>query len=379
MDSRAVTAAVLIIGPGSVHGPCTVSDEKVCAAIDAIDDDYTLLDERPVGVDALWASIITEAAGDSAQGLTLVVPGWWSDTRVGRIQRAAGQHRGEQVVVCRHDAYRTPPGCILEIAPDFVLCRSAGGPVSVTPRLGDVAAEAARSVTVGGPVLIDAPVGVAGAAALAATIAGHLGGCGREVRIVDDPTLAAEVAARQESAVAVSPRRRGTVWALPMGALLTVGVLLGAGRTVAPPGESPTTLITEGRVTVRIPADWQVQRITSGAGSARIQAFPHGGEIPAILLTQSSAAPDPATTAAVLKAALEIQAPGVFTDFRQDDDRAGRTVLSYNEIRDGRAISWAVFVDGRTRIAIGCQQSRPGAETIRAHCDEAIRSAHASR
>ncbi|MGB5149884.1 MAG: type VII secretion-associated protein [Mycobacterium sp.] len=375
-----MTTAVLIIGPGSVHGPCTVSDEKICAAIDAIDDDYTLLDERPVGVDALWASIITEAAGDSAQGLTLVVPGWWSDARVGRIRRAADEQRGEQVVVRRHDAYRTQPGCILEIAPDFVLCRIAGGPVSVTPRLGDVAevAEvAAHSVTVGGPVLIDAPVGVAGAADLAAAVAGHLGGCGRDVRIVDDPTLAAEVAAQQESAV--SPRRRGAVWALPMGALLTVGVVLGAGRTVVPPGGSPTTLITEGRVTVRIPADWQVQRITSGAGSARIQAFPQGGEIPAILLTQSPAAPDPATTATVLKAALEIQDPGVFTDFREDDDRAGRTVLSYNEIRDGRTISWAVFVDGRTRIAIGCQQPRPGAETIRAHCDEAIRSAYASR
>jgi type VII secretion-associated protein (TIGR03931 family) len=375
-----MTAAVVIIGPGSVHGPNAVSDQTVRAAIDAIDDEHALIDERPVGVDALWAAILAEVAGDCAQRPILVVPGWWSETRVARIRRAADQHREGHVVACRHDAYRTQSGCILEIAQEFVLCRTAGIPVSVTPRLGElteVAGSAAHSVTAGGPVLIDAPAGIAGAADLAAAIAGQLRGRGRDARLVDDRLIAAEFAVQQESVAAAPPRRRTTAWALPMGALLAVGVLLAAGRTVFAPDES-TALITEGRVTMRIPADWTVQRVTSGAGSARIQVFPRGDEVSAILLTQSPAAPDPATTATLLKAALELQAPGVFTDFREDDGRPGRIVLSYNEIREGRVIGWAVFVDGRTRIAIGCQQPRPGAETIRTHCDEAIRSAHAS-
>lgn len=375
-----MTAAVVIVGPRSVHGPNLVNDEKVCAAIDAIDDEYTLLDERAVGVDALWASIITEAAGGPTQGLILVVPGWWSEARVGRIRRAAGEQHVEPVVVYRHDAHRTQAGCILEIAPEFVLCRISGGPVAATPRLGEmtaVTAAAAHSATVGGRVLIDAPAGDAGTADLAAAIASQLRARGREVRVVDDPMLAAEFVVQQQAVVGVPTRRRRTVRALSAGAVLAVGVLLGAERTVAPTGES-TMLITEGRVTMRIPADWMLRRITSGAGSARIQAFPPDREVSAILLTQSPAAPDPAATAGVLRAALDLQAPGVFADFREEDRRGGRTVFSYTEIREGREIGWAVFVDGRTRIAIGCQQPRPGTETIRAHCDEAIRSAHAS-
>lgn len=380
MDSRTVTGVLLIVGPGSVHGPNPLCHETVSAAIDAIDEQYVLLDERPVGVDALWASIVAEAAGDPAQGLILVVPGWWSDARVDRIRRAADEHGGEPVVVRRHQAHRTRPGCILEIAPEFVLCRVAGSPVSVTPRLGEmtmVAVAAAQSVTASGPVLIDAPVGVAGVADLAAAIAGQLRGRGRDVRVVDDPTLAAEYAVEPPPVAAVPARHRRPVLALSVGALLSVGVLLGAGHTVESPVES-TMLITEGRVSMRIPADWMLQRVTTGTGSPRIQAFPPGGGVSAILLTQSPAGPDPAAIAIVLKAALEQQVPGVFADFREDGDRGGRTVLSYNEIREGREIGWAVFVDGRTRIAIGCQQSRPGRAAIRAHCDEAIRSAHES-
>ncbi|MGK2866507.1 MAG: type VII secretion-associated protein [Mycobacterium sp.] len=379
MDTRAVTAVVLVIGPGWVSGPNPVPEEKICAAIEAIDDEHVLVDEHPVRVDELWAAVIAEAAGNSVPGLVLVLPGWWCDARVSRIHRAAIPHCRQAEVRRRFEVYRSPVGCFLEIAPEFVLCRIAGRPVAATPRLGEmtvVAEAAAHTVTGSAPVLIDAPAGVAGAADLACAIADHLRRRGRETRIVDDTVLAGEVADHPRSDV--RPPRHRTAWALSMGAVLALGALLGAARTVTP-ADTPTTLITEGRVTMQIPAGWAVQRITAGAGSARVQVFPPADGSSAILLTQSPAGPDLADTATMLRAALELEPPGVFTAFRDDDHRGGRAVVSYTEIRESREIDWSVFIDGPVRIAVGCQQPTPGADTIREHCDVAVRSAHASR
>lgn len=376
-----MTVTVLVVGPGTVSGPNPVPDELICAAIDAIDDEYTLLRERPIGVDELWASIITRAVGDTVPGLLLVCPGWWSDTRVARIRAAAGPHR-DPAVLRRHEVLGSTAGCRLEIAPDFVLCRMAGRPAAATPRLGEpteVVAALVRGVPSGAPVLIDAPVGVPGAAELAAMIAGRLRGDGHTVEVVDDRAVAAaglDQSGADRAAPAATARRRKP-WALTAGALLTAPALVTAGWLVQP-GDEPMALITEGRVTVRLPAGWEVRRITDGAGSPRLQAVSPADRVAAILLTQSPAGPDLAGAAVVLKSALELQPAGVFTDFR-DDDRAGdRDVVSYTEIRDGREIAWAVFIDGPVRIAIGCQQSTSHDGSIRKHCDEAIRSAHST-
>lgn len=377
-----MTATVLVVGPGTVSGPHPVPDELVCAAIDAIDEEYTLLRERPVDVDELWASIITRAVGDPAPGLALVCPGWWSDARVARIRAAAGDLRSP-TVLRRHEVRPSAAGCRLEIAPDFVLCRMAGGPVTATPRLGEpteVTAALVRGVPSGAPVLIDAPVGVPGAAELAAMIAGRLRGRGHEIEVFDDRAVAAVShlsVADHGAPAATRPARHRKPWALTAGALLATTVLLTAGW-LARPGDEPMALITEGRVTVRLPAGWEVRRITDGAGSPRLQAFSPDDRVAAILLAQSPAGPDLAGSAVVLKSALELQPAGVFTDFRADDRRGDRDVVSYTEIRDGREIAWAVFIDGRVRIAIGCQQPTPNHGAIREHCDEAIRSAHST-
>lgn len=377
-----MSATTLVIGPGTVSGPRPVTAELIDAAIDAIDDAYVLVDERPVPVDEVWATVIAEAAGGPEGSLRLVCPGWWSELRVNRIRHAAEGHCDRPVILWRHEVLRgedASPGsaaaCVVEIAPEFVIGRVPGSPITVTPRLGsalEVAGMAAHGIDGVGPVLIDAPVGVAGAAALAAALSERLPG--RDVRIVDDATVAA---ALQERHPPVARTRRTTVWAVSAGLLLALGVLLGMART-GEHTEHSVRLLTEGRVTLEIPAGWVVHRITDGAGSPRVQAFPPGERTAAILLTQSVAGPDMARTADVLEAALALQPPGIFTGLRTDDHRGGRAVLSYQETRADREIAWAVFLDGPVRIAIGCQQSVSG-PAIRHHCDAAIRSAHAAR
>lgn len=382
-----MSATVLLIGPGTVIGPHPVPAEMNCAAIDAIDDEYTLIDERPIAVDDLWAWVLHVAAGEPEGALLLVCPGWWSDARLNRIRHAAGQHHDEPVILRRHEAleavrsdgesHRSPTACIIEIASEFVICRTPGSPIAVTPRLaemGEIAGTVTHGIIGAGTVVIDAPVGVAGAAELAAALANDLDG--RDVQIVDDAILAEAIAAEQLPAP-VARRRRTTVWAVPAGLLLALGVLFGLPRA-GEPTEVPLTWLTEGRVTVKIPAGWEVRRITDGAGSPRIQAHSPTEEAASILLTQSVAGPDTARTADILQAALARQPPGVFTGLRTDDHQGGRAVLSYTETRADREIAWAVFLDGRVRIAIGCQQP-PSAAVIRKYCDEAIRSAHAAQ
>lgn len=380
-----MSATVLLIGPGTVGGPHPVPADISGAAIDAIDDEYTLVDERPVAVDDVWAWVLRVAAGEPDGSLLLVCPGWWSEARLNRVGHAARQHHDEPVLLRRHEAlealrsggesHRSPTACIIEIAPEFVICRIPGSPITVTPRLaemGEVAGTVTRGILGAGPVVIDAPVGVAGAAELAAALANDLDG--RDVQIVDDAMLAAAVAAEHLPAP-VTRRRRTTAWAVPVGLLMALGVLLGLPRA-GQPTEAPLTVLTEGRVTVKIPAGWEVRRITDGAGSPRVQAHSPTEEVAAILLTQSVAGPDQSRTADVLEAALALQPPGVFTGLRTDDHQGGRAVLSYTETRADREIAWAVFLDGRVRIAVGCQQP-PSAAVIRKYCDEAIRSAHA--
>lgn len=374
-----MSATVLIVGPGTVTGPHPVPDEMVCAAIAAIDDECVLHEERPVPVTALWSDIIAAAVGaQHPRRLLLVCPGWWSDARVRRLRRAADPHCVHTTIQRRHEVCRPTPRCVIEIAPEFVLCRFADSPVAATPRLGstaEVAGTVARAVIGRGPVVIDAPSGVAGSAELAAALADDLGA--QHVRIVDDTALAAALADRPRPAVI--PVRRATLRApaalMVIPAVVTLGAALLLPRAAEPPAR-PTTVLAEGRVTLRIPAGWVTRRVTEGAGSPRIEVFAPGQDVAAILLTQSVGGPDLTNTAAVLAAALRAQPAGVFSGLRTDDHQGGRAVLSYTETRTDREIGWAVFLDGRVRIAIGCRQPATG-PVIREHCDEAIRSAHA--
>ena len=124
----------------------------------------------------------------------------------------------------------------------------------------------------------------------------------------------------------------------------------------------PMTLLVEGRVALKVPALWGVRRITSGPGSARVQVMAPDNAT-AVLLTQSQVRKGEtlSATSATLRSALDDQQAGVFSGFKPDDRRADRPAATYRELRDGRQIDWAVFVDDTVRIGIGCQ-SAPGSE-----------------
>ena len=123
------------------------------------------------------------------------------------------------------------------------------------------------------------------------------------------------------------------------------------------------TLLVEGRVGVMVPAQWIVQRVTTGPGSARLQVVSPADDDIAVHVTQSSlpAHWSHAQVAASLGSALEEEPDGVFVEFNPSDRRADQPAVTYREIRADHHIAWVVLTDGTLRIAIGCQ-SAPGRE-----------------
>jgi type VII secretion-associated protein (TIGR03931 family) len=160
--------------------------------------------------------------------------------------------------------------------------------------------------------------------------------------------------------------------------LLCIGLAVMFGTQQPDTLTEPMTLLVEGRVGVKVPARWAVQRITAGPGSARVQVTAPDNST-ALLVTQAPVADGEtlSATSATLRTALDGQHVGVFSLFNPDDSRADRRTATYREQRDGRQIDWAVFVDGDVRIGLGCQSAPGGEQLIRDVCEEAIRSAHA--
>ena len=141
-------------------------------------------------------------------------------------------------------------------------------------------------------------------------------------------------------------------------------------------GATAGSTVVEGRMAVRIPAHWHVQRVTAGPGSRRLQVSSPDDPAIAVHLT-SSYAPETtlADAAEVLSRAMAGHQPGVFFDLRVDAIVAGREAVTYRESRPGRVIDWIVVLAGSTRISIGCQ-SPPGRESdVHAACEDAVRSA----
>ncbi|MGW0161535.1 type VII secretion-associated protein [Mycobacterium sp. NPDC003323] len=358
---------VVVAGPGTVHGSRPVPADLAETACAAIDDPYAIVDARFVDVDELWRTVLRTATG-GAPPEVLICPGWWHPARIDRIRRAA-PGKGH-VVRQRHHCHPAPGHTVVEIAAEFVLVHDAGRTGQAVPRLGDTAATSeAVMARVGAAVavLVDAPLGVPGAAQLAAAVAARVRSRGGAVTVVDDHTLL-----REATPPARAPRRHTHRIAatLAAAALPVAGFLV--PRTTADVEPTPAVLVTEGAVAVRVPDSWSAVRVVAGGGSPRLQLTSPEHPDAAILLTQSPVAPD---WAAVLAATLAAQPAGVFVDFDHPRVVAGREVAAYTEIRTGRAITWAVFVDGPVRIAIGCQQPAQRPDLIRGHCDEAIRSA----
>ncbi|PRC51933.1 type VII secretion-associated protein, partial [Mycobacterium sp. ITM-2017-0098] len=80
--------------------------------------------------------------------------------------------------------------------------------------------------------------------------------------------------------------------------------------------DAASRLLVDGRIAVRVPASWTVERITSGSGSARVRVSAPGGA-PALHITQSagSAVATIAAVADTLRRAIDAEPAGVFVDF----------------------------------------------------------------
>jgi type VII secretion-associated protein (TIGR03931 family) len=282
----------------------------------------------------------------------------------------------------------------VEIAPDLVVVADRGGRVQAESRLSSadrVADAVVARVGAGGTVHIDAPMGVPGAVELGSLVADRLRAAGATVRHLDDRRLYAAASRRAppgpRAAPDVPPRGRGARAGVrapaAVAALLVVAVAAGISvRAASAPRPAATgeAILVEGRVAVRIPADWRVQRVTTGPGSARVQVVsPDDPE--AVLHITESAVPtqDLAATAAELRIAAEAQPPGVIADFKPDDRRAGRPTVTYREVRPGHDIRWNVVVAGGVRIAIGCQNAPGRDRPVADACARAVESAHEIR
>lgn len=376
-----MTGVAVLVGPGTVRASAGSADaDKVDAALAGCDDPITLLGDRPVGVPDLWRSIFDDILGDSADPVVLVCPTWWPRCRVETVAEAA-RVEDRDVKIRRRStvlaaAASVPPATVVEIAPEFVVITR---PPADTPSLvvdhGD--AESVLRAVEGGSAVVDCAEGSSCAAEFAKSICRR----GVAVRIVDDTRLLIAAVPHpmtppRRQVLSRRPSRRRTGWAAALVVVAALAVPAIAGRHDEGADE-PAAYVLEGRVAVETPADWVITRITSGPGSARLQAVsPDDGDA-ALLVTQSPVTSGETLqrSAETLRRAVDEEAPGVFVDFNPTGHRGGRDVVSYREVRQGRDIRWSVFLDGVVRISIGCQ-SAPGREaSIRDACDRAIATA----
>jgi type VII secretion-associated protein (TIGR03931 family) len=394
-----VTDVIVEVGPGAVRGPNDARPEWISAALECIDDDIALVDDRPVSVTKAWQEVLGTTAGHSVETVVLVCPSWWPPSRIDVVWDAAGAFAMGVVVMQRSEVLREGLAdrlaTVVEIAPEFVVITQAGRDIAVVTRRGDsaaVAEEVAGRVGASTAALLDAPAGVDGAALIAASVADRLRVNGFAVSIADEGCVQRGVAALlalqqgqgpdPDVPVPIHRHRRGL--AVLAGAALCAAALCGGfaarGDTPERPRVGmPVTLLVEGRVGVKVPVQWTVQRITSGPGSARVQVVSPSDVDVVVHITQSSI-PSHQTLAMVadtLRTALAEEPAGVFVDFNPADRRADKPAVTYRENRADRQVAWTVLVDDDVRIAIGCQSAARREELVRDACDQAIQSAHA--
>jgi type VII secretion-associated protein (TIGR03931 family) len=393
-----VTEVVIEVGPGTISGANDARPEWVSAALDFIDDEIALLNDRPVSVADVWDDVMSAVAGSGVDVAVLVCPAWWSSARIDLAQHAARTVATDVVLLERTAMLRegiSAETTIVEITTDVAIVTVFEKIVAVVPRRYELVADAEAVVAaVGAPagVLLDAPACVSGAGLLASLVSDRMRAIGVSVRIADDGWIR-RTAAAQRSNVGAQPAQvasRGSGWlhdrrtlAVLFGVLSTV-VLCGGVAAVHDSSsdrvdDMPMTLLVEGRVGLMVPATWTTQRITSGPGSARVQVVSPTDNGVALHVTQSALAQPSslAKTADTLRAALAESADGAFVDFNPSDRRAGRDAVTYREIRPERIVVWTVLIDGTERIAVGCQSLPHREHLVREACDRAIRSAHA--
>jgi type VII secretion-associated protein (TIGR03931 family) len=403
--------AIIEAGPGTIRRLCcgtndNVDDEKreiYAAALDAVDDPVTLVDGRPIAVAALWRDLLRslDCGGANAPEVMVVVhPSWWPDRRVDMIT-GANQSIAQPRSWLLARASSAEPGVtvLVEISERLVVILGddvVAVPRSATPQC--VAEQVSTAIAGMWPgaasvALIDAPSTIAGAPALAELIADLIRETnGVRTTVTIDDALVQQLARSVQSPPEQPPERipspRGVRPRAPIlpvlatsGAVLAAAVSAAAtlGHRAPPPSQrEPTTFLVEGRVALTVPANWAIQRVVAGPGSARVQLTSPTDPEAALHVTQTPVPGETVDgTAERLKRALDAEPGGVFVDFNPSGTSAGRPAVTYREVRAGHHVLWTVVLDGAVRISIGCQ-SRPGAEdVVREVCDRAVRSARA--
>jgi type VII secretion-associated protein (TIGR03931 family) len=378
-----MTEVVVEVGPASVRGPNQAEMEWISAGIDGIDDEFVLIDDRAVTVTDVWRRIMRDIVGGFAETIVLVCPTWWSSSRVEQVSDAARTVANDVVVLRRAELLPDPEKSSVELAPEFVVVCSRGVILDVM-RLCDIDALLAR-IPMSLSAVVDVPEGVEGAGLLA----DHLRANGVDTMIADRDWVQRSIDALRSTKGSGdredrdSPRSKGRATAALAGTLVSAAMLCGglaARHNVAPSAaDMPMSLLVEGQVGVMVPAQWAVERVTSGPGSARVQAVSPDDATIALHITQSSLAPQQSyeQMAESLRSAVGQEPDGAFVDFNPSDRRVDRTVVTYREVRPDHEIAWFVLIDRSLRVAIGCQSARGREEAVRQVCDRAIGSAHA--
>lgn len=407
--------AVVATGPEAIRrlwpdpaGAAGVDAATIEAALDSVDDPVALVNVDPIGFDELWSSVLAQLCGAETghccEELILVYPSWWPVTRTRRVVAAA--HTVADDVATHRRAWlcgTAAPGAVVVVEITARLVAITGSAVVAEPRVGParrVAEAVATQVAamVDGPltsVVIDGPVTVDGAGALANMIVEHLGNDpGLTVDLLDEARLdglAAAAFATRPPPLTKHPelstslvRRRGRIRQLAAVAAIGAAVASGVGtceRRAAPSrAVAATTFLIEGRVTLQVPQRWPAQRITAGPGSARVTLTSPSDPQVALHLTQSPVADEALeATAKSLAQAIVTEPTGVFIDFDPAGDRAGRAAVTYRERRAGHDIDWTILLDDGVRISIGCQSPPGGADIVRDACEQAVRTAHRLR
>jgi type VII secretion-associated protein (TIGR03931 family) len=388
--------AVCEIGPVSVRrwgSEQSVRTPEATAALDGGDDPVVLVGTRPVAVGELWREVLAPLL-HGTDGAVLVHPSWWTPLRIEVVDAVARTLSAAVVTKPRSwllaVVARGAP--VVEIGPQVIVGTvGEGAPFAIQTRAlapGLVADSVVREIlreTEPSPVWLDGPAGVPGAHALGALIGDRLRAAGRAAWLVGDHHLARAAASlmKGEDVKDDSPcRGPGRALVATACAVLTAAVAAAAwhGGGADRPVASRTTALVEGRVTMQIPADWVVQRITAGPGSARVQVVSPSDGQTVLHMTQSSVRDDSLdAAAAILRRAIDAQPAGVFVDFHPSDVRGERPAVTYREVRQGHDIRWTVLLDGAVRISIGCQSAAGAEHDIAVVCEQAVRSAHEIR
>lgn len=373
-----MTPVVVEIGPQTVRGPDSAPREWISVAIECVDDQLALLDDRLVEVRQLWRDLLEVVAGQHTETMALVFPTWWSTARIELVTEAAGSLAAEVVVLQRAATLGADSATtVVELSEEFVVIAAPAADVKVLARsTGDTA----EYLGMASAILIDVPAEVSPPPP---GLVARLHADGIPVAYSDRHRMTSSArAGLPDRAPGQSPRRIAAVLA---GVMVSLAMFGGVWVTQSLSGQTPaepsTAQLVEGRVAVRVPAQWTVERITSGPGSARLRVSAPTGDSTALHLTQSAGAipTSIAEVAETLRHALESEPPGVFVDVDPADSVGGRPAVTYRELRAGSETSWAVVIDGAIRVAIGCQSPPGRPDLIHDACVRAIQSAHVVR